>query len=415
MNQNPLNILHTIGLKELYPIIRCQLKVTGAFDVARFRRAVTLTAQVVPELFCKYNLADNSWTPVVNDATTVVRVVDQLTPGLDSNPDWFTQPQLRVFVEPGETTTLVLTISHILTDGSGFKQYLYLLSDCYNRGEAAIQGVQNTVALDWLHDLLKTHPAPKNAQNVDHPAHALGLPRLAAATAKRQPQVSGVRLSSALTRRLVQATHAQQVTVNDVLMATFGKTVQAYDPTVNEIAIACPTDMRQSIVHDQAQLRIANHTARYNPAIAAPLDEPIRQSVQKMHAGMAALKAQDQFLDSVRSLMQQYQHESIDQLQQIVEANYHVRPIGYTNFGIVDDQRLTFDEARVDSVILTGSFRFAPMYQIACSTFRGQLSLGFNMVGTAQEVQFGRDLAKAMVGRIEAFIDPKVDVEEVRA
>lgn len=90
-----------------------------------------------------------------------------------------------------------------------------------------------------------------------------------------------------------------------------------------------------------------------------------------------------------------------------MEANYHVRPIGYTNFGIIDDQRLRWADTEMTAVTMTGSFRIAPMYQIACSTFKGQLTLGFNMVGTAQEVQFGRDLARAMAGRIEDFIDPQ--------
>lgn len=406
MNQNPLNILHTIGLQELYPIIRCQLKVTGKLDVDRFRRAITLTARVVPELFCRYNLVDNSWTPVVHDASTIVRVVDRLTPDLDAAPDWFHQPQLRVFIVPGATTTLVLTMSHILTDGSGFKQYLYLLCACYNRGSEAVTGVQNTVKLDWLQELIKTHPAPEEESNVDHPAHALALPRLAAKTAPRTAHVGGVVLNGEVIKRLIQATHDQHVTVNDVLLALFGKTVQAYDPEVTALAIACPTDMRQNIENDQATLRIANHTARYNPAIESPVSDSLRTTVQKMHAGMAALKAQDQFLDSVRSLMQQYQHESIADLQQIVEAHYHVRPIGYTNFGIIDDERLILAGLSVTDCLLTGSFRIAPMYQIACSTFKGRLTLGFNMIGTPQEVQFGQDLAGAMASRLEMFIDP---------
>ncbi|MCF7522904.1 hypothetical protein L3X07_05130 [Levilactobacillus brevis] len=61
MNDNPLNILHTIGLKALYPVIRCQLKLAGQLDVSRLIQAVNLTAKVVPELFCRYELADNSW------------------------------------------------------------------------------------------------------------------------------------------------------------------------------------------------------------------------------------------------------------------------------------------------------------------------------------------------------------------
>lgn len=200
----------------------------------------------MPELFCRYELADNSWQPVVTDASTLVQEVPADAP-LDDTPDWFTQPQLRVQVQATSSgTTLTLTISHILTDGSGFKQYLYLLSDCYNRGPVAITGVKNVVELSWLKELLASHPAPQTG-NVDHPAQPLQLPKLAAASTEQQrPQVSGLRLSQQLTRDLLAATHEQGVTVNDVLLATFGKTIQAYNQGNPILAIACPTDMRQA-------------------------------------------------------------------------------------------------------------------------------------------------------------------------
>ncbi|WP_054726097.1 hypothetical protein [Paucilactobacillus hokkaidonensis] len=69
-------------------------------------------------------------------------------------------------------------------------------------------------------------------------------------------------------------------------------------------------------------------------------------------------------------------------MQQIVEDNYHVRDIAYTNFGIIDDQRVQFSKTPVDSITLTGSFRRAPMFQIAVATFKGQTTLAFNMDGT---------------------------------
>ena len=102
--------------------------------------------------------------------------------------------------------------------------------------------------------------------------------------------------------------------------------------------------------------------------------------------------------------MAQYQTLGIHELQQIVEANYHVREIGYTNFGVIDDQRLVFDQLPVTQCLLTGSFRTAPMFQVACSTFKGELSLGFNMIGTDEEVQFGRVVTTAMVAQIKAFV-----------
>ena len=41
----PLNILHTIGLKELYPIIRISFFVNGNFDISRFKRAIILSSK----------------------------------------------------------------------------------------------------------------------------------------------------------------------------------------------------------------------------------------------------------------------------------------------------------------------------------------------------------------------------------
>lgn len=405
MNENPLNILHTIGFDQLYPVIRCQLTFSDPLDQQRLVKAINLTAQVVPELFCRYEMSDNSWQPAVTDGQEVLNVLPA-DAQLDATPDWEKDAQVRFDLQPdGAGNRLTITMSHILTDGSGFKQYLYLLSNCYSQGERAIKGVTNVVNLDWLKTLLKQHPASAKQGNVDHPTKPLSLPQLTNATGEKpRPNVSGWRLTSDMTRSLINATHAQGVTVNDVLLTTFGKAVQAFDREGDELAIPCPTDMRQKIEEDPAALRIANHTARFNPAIQSPRDEPVSVSVQKMHVEMQRLKDSDQFLDSVRSLMAQYQTESIKKLQEIVEANYHVRAIAFTNFGIIDDSRLAFAENTVTNCLMTGSFRYAPMFQVACSTFKGQLSLGFNMIGTTEEVQVGRVVIHDMISRMKEFM-----------
>ena len=405
MNENPLNILHTIGFDQLYPVIRCQLTFSDPLDQDRLVTAINLTAKVVPELFCRYEMSDNSWQPVVKDGREVLKVLPA-DAQLDATPDWEKEAQVRFELQPnGSGQRLTITMSHILTDGSGFKQYLYLLSKCYSQGATAIAGVVNVVNLDWLKDLLQTHPAAAKQGNVDHPAKPLALPQLTNETGEQPlPNVSGWRLTPDLTRSLINATHTQGVTVNDVLLTTFGKAVQAFDRGGDELAIPCPTDMRQKIVEDPAVLRIANHTARFNPAIHSPQDEAVSVSVQKMHVEMQRLKDHAQFLDSVRSLMAQYQTESIQKLQEIVEANYHVRAIAFTNFGIIDDARLQFAGSSVINCLMTGSFRYAPMFQVACSTFKGQLSLGFNMIGTTEEVQVGRVVVHDMISRMKEFM-----------
>ena len=141
---------------------------------------------------------------MVTDASTLVQEVPADAP-LDDTPDWFTQPQLRVQVQATSSgTTLTLTISHILTDGSGFKQYLYLLSDCYNRGPVAITGGK-CGRVELVKRTVGQSPRTANGE-WDHPAQPLQLPKLAASTEQQRPQVSGLRLSQQLTRDLLAAT-----------------------------------------------------------------------------------------------------------------------------------------------------------------------------------------------------------------
>lgn len=124
----PLNILHTIGLKELYPIIRISFFVNGNFDISRFKRAIILSSKVIPELFCKYSLADNSFIPVTDDLEGVM--FTDIDPNLDIGRwDLFADPQLRIYLNKQRVT---IFISHILTDGAGSKQLLYLLAHAYN-------------------------------------------------------------------------------------------------------------------------------------------------------------------------------------------------------------------------------------------------------------------------------------------
>ena len=57
----PLNIIHTIGMQNLYPTIRIHFTVTNCFNLQRFKKAIKACTQVVPELLCKYVLTDNSF------------------------------------------------------------------------------------------------------------------------------------------------------------------------------------------------------------------------------------------------------------------------------------------------------------------------------------------------------------------
>lgn len=302
-------------------------------------------------------------------------------------------PQLKLYLQPqGEQQRLTIIMSHILSDGAGFKSLLYLLVTSYNQGAAAIVGQHNEQNIALVQDLVDQF-GQAVLQVSDHPQRPLFLPQLVEQDTVTY-HVDGVQLSRAETGHLMTIAKTQHVTLNDLFMAAFGQIVQQYSG-VTDLTLACPTDMRQFFPASPA-LRVANFTARYNLALNNTLTLPLIGLVQKVHQQMQLFKANKQFLQSVADLLKRAQSDSIAKLQQVAEANYHVRPIAYTNFGVIDAERVQFNGTSVSKFLLTGSFRRAPMFQVAVSTFAGQLTFAFNMIGNPLEYRFGMMILRQM-------------------
>ncbi|ETY73659.1 condensation domain-containing protein [Lactiplantibacillus fabifermentans] len=401
----PLNILHTIGFKELYPVIRCQLDFEGPLDVLQLVRALTQVTKIIPQLLCRYDLPHNRWQSTTATAAELI-YTDVANPDADAaGLDWEKGPQLRCYLQTGPTSQLIIYLSHILTDGAGAKALLQLIAQAYNGQPLMIANRQD---VGWLYDLKARvgKPDTTTTDNRDHPSQPLSLPALATAkTASRQRYVGQQTLSVAVTQRLLQAAHQSGVTLNDIIMACFGRAIQRFRP-VKTIALACPTDLRRYAPPATGVVRIANHTARYNVAINSPVTDSINQTVHLMHNAMAEAKAHYQFFDSIAALLTQVQqHTDLTDLQQLVEKNYHVRPIAYTNFGIVAEDKIQFNHCPLQRVVLTGSFRTAPMFQIAASTFKSQLTIAFNMIGTPDEYHFGMAITASVADLMRQFCE----------
>lgn len=398
---NPLNILHTIGLDRLYPVIRMEMNIEPQLDLVRFKKALVAVCQVVPELLCRYEMNKNQWVPITDDVNDLIfkeiKNVDQHA----SNWNLMNEPQLRVYWNNyNGSTKITLYISHILMDGASSKMLTYLIAKAYSYGPSSVELVTNNQNIEWLETLLQNyHPAYKHTS--DHPNDPLKLPQLYSDQEMRY-QVGKINLTPIETNRLLSATHKFGVTVNDVVMAAFGRVMQSLSGT-HSIALACPTDMRQFTDCPYNVVQISNMTSRYNLSISTDLDEQFTLLVEKFHRQMSTAKQEMQCLDSIAELIKKYPKEPLEKLQKSVEESYHVREVAYTNFGIIDDQRLKFSGHKLTSVVMTGGFRQAPMYQIATFTFGSQLGLAFNMIGNQTDYTFGISIARATSELINRF------------
>lgn len=394
---DPLNILHTVGFSAMYPMVRAEISLKYPLDHQRLTTAVTAVAKVVPELMQAYRIKDNEFYDIHADASSVLHFVDQMDESYAGRLDWETQPQWELYVTDHQ---LIVYGSHILTDGAGFKQLLYLLCSAYNAdGDIDIENHQD---ISEIKELLRQIPA-KPSTNNDHPTQALSLPGLVNDGESRQYAILQQSLTPSQFSQLHQWTHSSGVKINDAIMTAFAKAVQQCCG-VSELNLACPTDMRQFLPEDQQkQLRIQNMTGRYNVSVPAALDEEFATTVAKVHEAMDQQKANYTFLESFRTMLTNLDNgASVSQLQKDVESHYHVRGIAYTNMAIVDDTRLQFAGDHVINCILTGGFRTMPHYQICACTFKGRLNLAANVIATEEE----KHLAYAVMSLMRQYLLP---------
>lgn len=395
MMADPLNILHTVGFQELYPIVRAELRLSGPLDHDRLIKAVQRVHQIIPELSGQYDLGNNQFINAGFTEHDVIHFVDQPQESVAGDLDWERQPQWAIYVS---NQRLIVYGSHILFDGAGFKELLYLLAAAYNHPKQV--QLKNHQDIDGIKRLIKQ--TSSTSQNNDHPNKKLFLPKLAnPQSSSAVYQVIVQRISADLFQKLHQRTHEVGITLNDLFMAVFGKAVQQYCG-IDEINLACPTDMRQYLSDaDQQQLRVQNLTGRYNVGIKAPLDENLVDTAVHIHEDMNAAKEQHAFLESFRTMLNNLaQGATVQELQRDVEQHYHVREIAYTNMAIIDEQRLTFAGIKVQKAVLSGGFRRMPHYQICVNTFKNQLSLVANVIGTPAEIQ----LAKAVMTMMRLYL-----------
>lgn len=394
---DPLNILHTVGFEALYPIVRCEIKFNQPLDAERLENAVVSVTKVVPELMATYDIDKNEFQKLSAPAVSVIHYVQRINDQAAAKLDFETQPQWQIYWSVSENK-LVIYGSHILTDGAGFKQLLYLLAACYTKEQS--MDIKNHTDIDGIKRLLK-QIKPTQLNN-DHPQTPLSLPRLCDSTnQQRHYQVVHDELDLRQSHHLHYQCRRLGIHLNDAFMAAYGKAVQQYCG-VETISLACPTDMRKFLsVDDQKQLRVQNMTGRYNMQIEAPLSESMADTAWHVHRAMNEQKEQYAFLESFRSMIASLANgASVAKLQQDVQEHYHVRGISYTNLAIIDAEKLNFGDAVPVACLMSGGFREMPKYQIAVSTFRKRINLVANIIGTPQEIW----LARAVMNQMKLFL-----------
>ncbi len=379
------------------PLIHCMISLAGHVNETIFKKAVDLSFGAIPLLRYCFDTTGRHpyWVEQDFTAQDMVNVVaadsdpeEQRQRLLATTIDPACEPQLKIYIlREQDNDTLCMIINHMICDGAGFKEYLYLLCDLYTRCtnqttiepklQAAPRDARLLTADFSFMEKLRNWFSPNDTAT---PYQQLTFPL------QGDPKRPLFVTEQILTKDFLAIKGAAQslnVTVNDMILAAYIR-VLAKKLGTDHIRIPCPVDLRKYIPAGR-KFGITNLTSNFICDITIPRDEAFEETVAKVNIQMKRQKAGTGWLKGIMMLEFFYHSLPFRICQKLFHHTFTIPVISFTNLGIIDQNLLHFGTLQIKDAYLTGAVKYVPYFQIAVSTYDNCCTLSSNLYGTPDD------------------------------
>lgn len=391
-----LDLVEAAHRDRVYPLMYCHMEITGHLNRTRLKQAVNYSAKIIPELLCTYDFSKNCFL----DAGYTVDDVVQC--GIPSDtvlqPDLSVYPQIQIFFAPQQKhEQITVVMSHLLADGDGFLQYLYLLAALYNGKEPPSSNSRKIAPL-----LEGTHrkAITKYRRRRKHQA----LQPLRSKKKSEQHHCITSRISAEDMQLLYQKAKQAGVTLNDIFITAYARVI-AKAQNMDTVTLPCPADLRR-FSPMKNKLTIANMTGIYRQVfVTVPAGATFDTVLKQVHREMKRQKAERRCFDGIKALHCAFYKIPKRVLTAIIKATHSLSPVSYTNIGVIRAERLCFRDCTVKSCFLTGAYRLPPDFQMTISTFKDTCTLNCTLLGSLNDQQCGQQILEQVKKEIVSWID----------
>jgi len=387
-----LDFIETAHRDKLYPIVTCRMKYDGQINVARLIEAVRLSSVTVPEILYAYNYGRGGFVDAGFTASDVVQAgKEQFEQGWKW--DFSKSTQLKLLVCEGE---LIAGISHILCDGDGFLQYLYLLASLYD-GARPDETICNRRDISPLLDGIKVQPATEQER------HGKGSPTLSLQTDSSTE--SYFCLSTQIGAADMTAIHAKAkskgATLNDVFLTAYAR-VLANLLDAETVLLPCPADLRRFKNNDA--LTVANMTGMYKIAVEIQPSHAFEATLAQVQIEMHLQKERRRCFSGIRLLWLTYNKLPPRLINWVIKKSCTILPLSYTNIGVIDSHRLSLNGITITDCFLTGTYRYPSDFQLSISTFQNIGTLNCTLLGGSERKETGQKILNLVKLELQAWV-----------
>lgn len=377
--------------------IHCVIHFDRHVDEEVLKEAVTVSANALPLIKCGFIVSP--WRPywreqdftgedMVHMVEAGSKVEEQRSKLLASDIDIAHGPQLKIYIlREKNSDTLCIIMNHMICDGAGFKEYLYLVSDLY-----AILKNKNSSIPELRFVSRSTRQLFKNFNFFDK--LAILFSRYDLSKQKQQepyclqgdmtnPIFSTLHISKEEFLHLKYYAKSHRVTVNDLIVTAYARVFNR-ETGNKRIVVPCPVDLRKYL-NPKAEHGIANFTSNYICDVTFGQKDSFEETLAQVSGQLARQKLSRNCLKPVLMMEAAYHLAPFRILEKAFGSIFTIPIVSFTNLGVIDNKRLNFGDVEIVDAYVTGTVKNIPYFQVGVSTFDDVCTLSCNLYGTDED------------------------------
>ncbi|MCL2470438.1 MAG: hypothetical protein FWF25_01665 [Propionibacteriaceae bacterium] len=385
---------------DIQAVIYAHLSFDHRIDVPRLVGALDRITTIIPEILCRADVRRHRFVRLPLESRNLV---SESTGPLDVGPhfDPRTEPQMKIWLgHDDDQDSMIVVVSHILTDGRGFIQLLELLARTYSGKDVPPRNIRT------LRPVINGFPVgPQTPDERD--GRKLPVKYLPIDGEGKDRFLPVVKIPADRLARLREQSHQFQVTLNDILLAAHAR-VACRLLDVPAILLFCPTDLRPRA--GLAELSVANMTGKYLVAITVNPDEPFSHTVNRVHEEMALQTASNRAYTNLVPLDRARKFLPRRVVDDLIRRTYVVTEPGYSNMGKLEQNRLVFDSRQPASFFMTIGYLPLNAFHLSVTGFASQLTLACPVVGNQDRADAVQGVLNSIVAECESWLSEPVRV-----
>jgi len=408
--------------------LHCVIYFDNKLEVEVMEKAVKLLIEIIPMLGKVYkDFGDDSyWEEMDQQSKDVPFVIlhsaEELEKFTTSKTDEKKGPQIKVGLYRGTSDILSIIINHMVCDGAGFKECVYLLSCIYSNlienpqykpeflldGNRNFDRITHSIGKREMLKILLSKKSDNNQNNGDEfPLQCSAL---------QTPFIIAREISEENYKKIREQCTVMDVKVNDVILTAYFRVIShflnVHDNLPNnakrKLEIPIMIDMRRYL-QDKRFLTLTNLSSTTIVRSEIALSESFQMTLQQIHKEISEKKAGKLGMNSFLKLkllfaldpmLKLSYHNSYD----ILKKSLNNPKICMTNIGIVDSEKLRFKNVKVNNAIVCGSIKYHPHFQMSVSTFENKMTLCVNLYGNKEDKKIIRNFLQEVDFELNDFI-----------